>query len=114
MVFGPIEIISHIFSIGSASDSARLYLDFSQPRHIKPYIGLVTQICRRWNTITRWEANSHFWVTSLYLRLISSSGGDDMFQYNHYVRTVTKFRHALSTAGDSDITLCWSHDEAKE
>src|SRR6201996_3936399 len=113
MVFGPIEIISHIFSIGADSDSASPYPDHSQPRHIKPYIGLVTQICRRWNTITRWEANSHFWVTSLYLRLISSSGGGDMFQYNHYVRTVTKFRHALSTAGDSDITLFWSHRGAK-
>src|ERR1700761_2587277 len=114
MVFGPIEIISHIFSIDSDSDSARLYLDFSQPRHIKPYIGLVAQVCHRWNTIAWWKSNSQFWVTNLSLKVFYYGGYGDMLKYNHHVRTVTKFRHALSTVGDSDITLDWSHVGPKE
>src|ERR1700761_3969788 len=107
-----IEIISYIFTINSDSESNVTY--YSQPRHIKAYIGLVAQVCRRWNTITRWKSNSHFWVTNLCLHLLDYAEDDDMLQYNHRVRTITKFRHALSTAGDSDITLYWSHGEAKE
>src|ERR1700761_6069195 len=113
MVFGPIEIISHIFSIGSDSDLAP-YLHYSQPRHIKPYIGLVAQVCRRWNTITRWKTNSHFWVTILYLQPDPLDGGDSAVKYAYKLHTVSQFRFALSTVKDSDITLVWRQVDASQ
>src|ERR1700761_5608301 len=99
------EIISHIFTIGSDNES--FYADYSLPRHIKPYINIVSQVCRRWNAITRWKTNAHFWVTNFGLHLLSSIEGDDISQHNHRVHTVTRFRHALRSAGDSDVTLFW-------
>src|ERR1700761_4267617 len=93
-----IEIISLIFTIGSDdnADGSIYESIYSSPRHIKPYIGLVAQLCRRWNTITRWKANAHFWITELSLRLTPDGlNNDAMSQYCHRVRTVSKFRHAL-------------------
>jgi len=46
----PDEIISHIFTLGS-DDEPYGRAEYSQPRHIKPYIDLVAQVCRRWNII---------------------------------------------------------------
>src|ERR1700761_6830085 len=46
-------------------------------------------------------------LNCLTLHLVSSGEIDDMSQYNHRVHTVKRFRRALSSAEDRDITLFW-------
>jgi len=76
---------------------------------MKPYICRVAQVCRRWEIVARWKSNPHFWQTSLTLRLFSNreEDRDEFSLHNHRICTVTRFRHALSTAEDSDISLSW-------
>src|ERR1700761_4949558 len=108
MVLDFLEIVLHIFSI--ASDSESRGLNYSQPRYMKPFVGRVAQVCRRWAAIMHWKANSHFWTTDLHLQLSALVGPHDTISlHNHCVCMVMTFRRALSAAEDGDIALHWNH-----
>src|ERR1700761_6662182 len=95
--------------MGMDSESRRRQKD-STPREMKAFIRRVSLVCRRWNRITRWKANPHFWQTHLVLTL---SLVDDRGHENastHRFHAVTLFRRACDTVQDSDISLRWYND----
>ena len=82
-------------------------LSTSKARCMKTFISRVALVCHRWNTITRWKTNYHFWETDLVLIHHKSLCNSAMSLHSARVQAVTDFRQALHTARDSDIRLMW-------
>src|ERR1700761_7677724 len=108
-----VEVISHIFTMGMDSEP-RISThedEHSTPRQMKRYIQRVGLICRRWNSVTRWQTNPHFWETYLHLRMKAATLNNNE-EYEYCFKAVTRFRQALRSAQDGDIRLHWGNSIA--
>src|ERR1700761_8738149 len=79
----------------------------TRPRHLKLFIRRAAMICRRWERITRWKTNDHFWEAILVLKMKKNNVAP-IVQHIHCIETVSKFRSALVESHNCDIRLCWT------
>src|ERR1700742_5201766 len=91
----PVDLLIQIFAIGCRYPHyAYDCVSLSTPRHKKPFIVLMSLVCRYWHEIAMDEGNSCFWITNLSLGF--SAAADTVVE-------AATFRRCLVDSKSSDI-----------